>query len=634
MSPAVLCEEPLEDGTQRVARNDKINKTRSEGTTPPPSRYSKSIEHQCKAETKPTAECPLAKHEPVTAASASKNQLEVIPETQCDSQRMSSGSGVVAPSDRKYCQHPGCGKTPRYGHEGAPAILCQSHKRAGMYTTRDGRVLVSTRDGKGVTEAPSAARSRTAAMRVQNVEPVSSDPDPAWTPSSSTISRLQSSTRPRFCSEHKGQGHVGLKNRPCLFPGCVTRPHYGLTKGRAVYCATHKKDGMVHLLKESIVLERERAARNREESRRKVAKRKKRPTAASAGKACDDEDEDDDEWTEERDFGRRSGRESSKRESRSKARGSCRRGRRNKAGLSRRDSTPSSVSSSGPPGWSRSQDTKDKAPDDSESSGHCGSAFPRYSQLPEGKGVSSVMAPSVEIKLLQQARESAKAAAEASGAGRRARAPSRKLLEASGALENEGAQWMTREIKEADAKNKKELREQRKQFKAAGLKAGEVTETFTVTPAGGGESAADADAEEGLAVSTNISAKEEVAEAVSLANVDKLPLKRAWVVLVPDTSAREGKPAMATGDATVPASKRNKQGNDGRNREDGRGAVSEENGTISARKQKTAAGGGLTQGSEDADEGLGDSSIGHAKCDFGNCSKTATFGVNATVRYW
>ena len=41
---------------------------------------------------------------------------------------------------------------------------------------------------------------------------------------------------------------------------CQTRPHYGLTKGRAVYCATHKKDGMVHLLKESIVLEKERAA--------------------------------------------------------------------------------------------------------------------------------------------------------------------------------------------------------------------------------------------------------------------------------------------------------------------------------------------------------------------------------------
>lgn len=48
-------------------------------------------------------------------------------------------------------QHPGCSKTSRYGYTDAPLTLCQSHKRAGMYTIRDGRVLVSTRDGKGET---------------------------------------------------------------------------------------------------------------------------------------------------------------------------------------------------------------------------------------------------------------------------------------------------------------------------------------------------------------------------------------------------------------------------------------------------------------------------------------------------
>lgn len=45
------------------------------------------------------------------------------------------------------------------------------------------------------------------------------------------------------------------------FRRCDTRPHYGLSMGRPVYCATHKKSGMVHLLKESLVMEKERASR-------------------------------------------------------------------------------------------------------------------------------------------------------------------------------------------------------------------------------------------------------------------------------------------------------------------------------------------------------------------------------------
>ena len=97
------------------------------------------------------------------------------------------------------------------------------------------------------------------------------------------------------------------------------------------------------------------------------------------------------------------------------------------------------------------------------------------------------MAPSIEIRLLQEARESARAEAEASGSGRRPRAPSRKLLEASGALENQGAQWMTKEIKEADARVKKELREQRKHFKAVGLKAREVIEAIAEPQGSTGE---------------------------------------------------------------------------------------------------------------------------------------------------
>ena len=64
--------------------------------------------------------------------------------------------------------------------------------------------------------------------------------------------------------------------------------------------------------------------------------------------------------------------------------------------------------------------------------------------------------------------------------GRRSRAPSRKALEASGVIEGEGAQLMTKEIREADAKIKKELREQRRQYRAAGLRAGLVLEFVAV----------------------------------------------------------------------------------------------------------------------------------------------------------
>lgn len=66
---------------------------------------------------------------------------------------------------------------------------------------------------------------------------------------------------------------------------------------------------------------------------------------------------------------------------------------------------------------------------------------PRATRMAEMSGA----APSAEIRILQQARESAKAAAEASGSGRRARVPSIKALQAAGLVEVEGAQWMSRE---------------------------------------------------------------------------------------------------------------------------------------------------------------------------------------------
>jgi len=57
------------------------------------------------------------------------------------------------PSRSSLDQHPGCDKIARYGRVGAPLTVCRSHKRAHMYTIRDGRLLMSMRDGKRGEEA-------------------------------------------------------------------------------------------------------------------------------------------------------------------------------------------------------------------------------------------------------------------------------------------------------------------------------------------------------------------------------------------------------------------------------------------------------------------------------------------------
>lgn len=107
------------------------------------------------------------------------------------------------------------------------------------------------------------------------------------------------------------------------------------------------------------------------------------------------------------------------------------------------------------------------------------------------------LAPSDEMRLFQEARESARAMAQASGSGRRARAPSRRVLEASGKLAGGSVQWMTKEKKEEHARRSQEIKEQRKAAAAAGLSLGHVIETITDPPgddgvesgAGGGGSA-------------------------------------------------------------------------------------------------------------------------------------------------
>ena len=279
------------------------------------------------------------------------------------------------------------------------------------------------------------------------------------------------------------------------------------------------------------------------------------------------------------------------------------------------------------------------------------------------------MAPSVEIRLLQEARESARAEAEASGSGRRPRAPSRKLLEASGALENEGAQWMTKEIKTADARVKKELREQRKHFKAAGLKTGEVIEaieesrggsceaeqkranasgddrdvsenrgmgwtppsgrnrrqlaTCKILQRGGGMQIAAGDGES----STSRRGGEVVTPSPEIAN--RFSMERTWTVTEGVRSLRKG--SLADARATSTSGKR-------RSRLETHGEVPDEELAVrtagnneEAHNKRARVGGDRC---EHGVAGAGDDGGAKAQCEHRDCSETAIFGVNGTVRYW
>ena len=49
-----------------------------------------------------------------------------------------------------------------------------------------------------------------------------------------------------YCATHKKEGMVNVINKRCLSEGCKIRPSFN-TEGqlRGIYCATHKKEGMI-----------------------------------------------------------------------------------------------------------------------------------------------------------------------------------------------------------------------------------------------------------------------------------------------------------------------------------------------------------------------------------------------------
>lgn len=270
------------------------------------------------------------------------------------------------------------------------------------------------------------------------------------------------------------------------------------------------------------------------------------------------------------------------------------------------------------------------------------------------------MAPSVEIRLLQKARESARAAAEASGSSRRARAPSRKLLEASGVLKYEGAQWMHKEIKGAETRLKKKLREQRKQFGEVGLKAGKVTQGFSVPQQaagargglgvgsdGGGSSLSGEGTGGNHGVGRLLSSKHNWRQLSTSEILQEAGKQRAaegvasrkrggQALAEAAESTTGGGPSMkrtwAVSEAIGKMPKRSRlvgKGGGGNNKGHGKNAA-EVKDTRSGKPKPWEGGKGDV---EQGDGGQGETS-NLSKCQHDSCSTPATFGVNGTVRYW
>lgn len=52
----------------------------------------------------------------------------------------------------------------------------------------------------------------------------------------------------KFCSSHKEEGMVDVKNCRCKHPGCTRQPNYGHEGGRAKYCSSHKMSDMINVV--------------------------------------------------------------------------------------------------------------------------------------------------------------------------------------------------------------------------------------------------------------------------------------------------------------------------------------------------------------------------------------------------
>eukprot|EP00904_Undaria_pinnatifida_P000496 jgi/Undpi1/10447/HiC_scaffold_29.g12897.m1 len=124
-----------------------------------------------------------------------------------------------------------------------------------MYFARaGGRWMIATRNGDGIRRAsptvvPGGGTTTRSAFNY-GCRPVMPDRKPA-----------------RLCFKHRKKP-VALKTKGpvCIHRGCNVQPHYGLPMGRQLYCANHKGDGMVCILKGGLVMAIENATRKKAEN--------------------------------------------------------------------------------------------------------------------------------------------------------------------------------------------------------------------------------------------------------------------------------------------------------------------------------------------------------------------------------
>ena len=50
-----------------------------------------------------------------------------------------------------------------------------------------------------------------------------------------------------YCSDHKKEGMTNVKNKKCKFVGCNIYPVYGTEWGKTIYCSNHKEKGMTNV---------------------------------------------------------------------------------------------------------------------------------------------------------------------------------------------------------------------------------------------------------------------------------------------------------------------------------------------------------------------------------------------------
>eukprot|EP00903_Cladosiphon_okamuranus_P007080 g6880.t1 len=412
------------------------------------------------------------------------------------------------------CQYPGCFSSAKYGSQDprvAPPIACQSHKRAGQFTVnRRGELLKATRDGEAFrtpaamptvvppsppADSETAGTAETAVQRQQHSTGSSAISSALSRPKSSAKLKvpptpaqthkqiLNRANRPRLLSGCKQSPRSRSQTSSCLFPGCDTRPTYGLPGAvRAVYCFSHKKGAMVLVSEDASdtpEIEGKKTSVAPTAVKSKGMKARPPPTRAGPKEPKKARRTPKDEHEGGRRADGRDGEQGVKNGGDRKAAG--------RAAVAKKSVKAAAVGGSrskiDPPSSSPSAVTTPTTPEnEKETAATAVQTRPPPPPPPPAStnrlADKSGMSPSGEFLVLKKAREAAKREAEASGGGRRPRAPSRRALEASGRMQDEGLQWMSREKKAEEARAKKELREQRRQYRAAGLSVGVVIEAY------------------------------------------------------------------------------------------------------------------------------------------------------------